>query len=760
MRRHSSIAAAFALALAFPAFSAPLASSRDLPSHPSVAVVFSGGSAFGIAHIGVLKKIEEAGIPVDMVLGTSMGAIVGGLYAAGYSPAEMEAIVESVRWDELFMDRSADAADRFERTVGKCYSLRLGLDGRRLNIDSGLIEGHSLLKLFTVLTAHTLGVRNFDDLPVRYRAVASDIMTGERIVFDGGSLAEAMRASMSIPVVFKPYYKDGRRLVDGGLVDNLPVALAREMGADIVIAIECRAPEPEGPESLRSPLAIASQSANILIARNMAPGREDADVYIRADLHGFSLASYTDALALVTRGEEAGEKAMPEFQALAARIAETRSPVSPRPARPAPPILTGLRVSGGSESDERLVKGAFASLVGRSYGAADLSAAIDAVYECGRFDLVRFDVETLPGSTPSDDDPALRGVVYLTPRVRQPNAVYLGVDYRGVYSSSITNDVTLSSAFLARDLTGPGSAFLASASLVNTVKASAEYLQPLGPFYLKPWARYAYKYDVYSADGLPINVGFAYRTFGAGVWGGLLIGNLAELTIGYSFEGLLDVLSDEMRNNRAGALRAAIVVDALDSSVLPTRGFEFLAYARWFNPAFGGEIEFAQFDVYARTAFPLSASSSLALAAVASTDLAGIVEGFSDAPLAFLPSLRHPGMFYGATEYGDDFIGDHIAGLGIEYRKRLGSIHALLGGDLFAFCNASGGLVAATDSSEGLALSSVRLSICAGMGARVSRSFGAIVAFSLHNGVSDAYPIIPALTVEIGSFSTRVEDLR
>lgn len=230
-----------------------------------------------------------------MVLGTSMGSIVGGLYAAGYSPEEMERIVTEVQWDRLFVDRSLDPGDRLDYAVDRRYPLRLGLRGGTLDLDAGLIAGQGILRLFTVLTAHTLGARDFDELPIRYRAVAADIMTGERIVFGSGSLAEAMRASMSIPGVFRPYEVGGRTLVDGGIVDNLPVGLARELGADIVIAVECRSPGPESVEGLGSPLAIAAQSANLMITRNMAPGRADADVYVKADLRGFSIAGYADA---------------------------------------------------------------------------------------------------------------------------------------------------------------------------------------------------------------------------------------------------------------------------------------------------------------------------------------------------------------------------------------------------------------------------------------------------------------------------------
>ena len=137
------------------------------PRSPSVAVVLSGGSAYGMAHIGVLKEIEAVGIPIDIILGTSMGSLVGGLYAAGYSPEEMERIVSGIQWERLFFDRSSDPSDRLDGSLSRRHALRLGLVGGALDLDAGLMEGQAILRLFTELTAHTLAVRNFDELPVR-----------------------------------------------------------------------------------------------------------------------------------------------------------------------------------------------------------------------------------------------------------------------------------------------------------------------------------------------------------------------------------------------------------------------------------------------------------------------------------------------------------------------------------------------------------------------------------------------------------------
>ncbi len=374
---------------------------------------------------------------------------------------------------------------------------------------------------------------------------------------------------------------------------------------------------------------------------------------------------------------------------------------------------------------------------------------------------MHFDVERSGTGTGAP----LRGLVYVAPKRPKASAAFVGFDYRGVYSRSYASDVTLSSALLLRDLSGPGSALLASASVINDLRFAVEYLQPLGPAYLKPWARYAYEHDVYSTDGEPISLGVAYRSVGAGAWLGAALGRRAEIMLGYSFEDLVDALStgtgaERAATVRGGALRAALAVDSLDSRVLPLRGLEARLYGRLFDPALGGSLRFAQLDLSGQLAAPLSAGSALGLAWAVTSDLSGLVEGFGEAPLPFMASLRRPGMFYGATDWGIDSIGLHVAGLGLEYRIRLGSLHPLLGGDLLAFANLSGGLAALSPSLAGDGSFSLRLSASVGLGARLSESFGALAALSLQNGPSVEYPVVPALTLELGSFATRAEELR
>ena len=771
--------------------------------------MLSGGSAFGLTYIGVLKEIEAAGIPIDMVVGTSMGSIVGGLYAAGYSPSEMGRVIGAIDWNAVFMDKRATPGDRFERLVEQHYPLRIGFDSKGLNIGAGLLEGQNILSLFTTLTAQALDHKDFDHLPVPYRAVATDIVTGKEVVIGSGSIAEAMRASMSIPVVFMPYEYQGRLLVDGGVVDNLPVDVAKRLGADIIIAVESKPKPPSSRDELDSSAEIAAQTANLFIRQNMDPNEKKADLLIVPDLSGFNTASYSRAKELIARGEEAGKAAMPELKALAAEIAKARPLVTPdtepnRAAYGPPPEFDSIRVEGGTPADAVLVRTIFSPLEGRAYSRAELGRAIARVYETGRFDLVKFDLgrpaspgaEGAAGSpaiaapsagaapsapagapsaagTPSAGAPsagaasaaapgALVGIVRLSPDRTPENAFFAGLDYHGAYSNNMESDLVLSTALLMRGFTGKNSALLFSDSLVNKVRATLEYFQPLGPLFFRPWGRYAFEYDTYASESVPVALVSKFRTAGGGAWLGGVLGRDADLMVGYSLENVLS--GDnwlDLAPATAAALRASLRYDDRDTTVFAHRGAAFSAYGRWFSPAFGGSLSFAQAELDAMAAIPAGESDTIGLAAFGATDFAGLVPGAQAAELSYYPSLRHPGMFYGLGYASSRSVGDDMAAVGLEYRHRIGRISSLVGGEVYLFGNASAAGVAQSGDPSTYGLTPLRYDLSLGAGTRLAREFGIMVGVSLLGNLDEVQPLTPALAIEMGSFTDgRVEDKR
>jgi len=210
-------------------------------ARPRIGLVLSGGGARGMAHVGVLQILEELKIPIDCVSGTSMGAIVGGLYAAGMSPAEMEKLVTSMEWNQAFRDRPPPNELAFRRkrdAADYLINFDLGYKDGGFTIPKGLLQGQNLNLILKSLLLHTEDTTDFDKLNIPFRAVATDIETGEAVILDKGELVRALRASMSIPALFAPVEIDGRLLVDGGVANNLPIDIARQMGADIVIVVD------------------------------------------------------------------------------------------------------------------------------------------------------------------------------------------------------------------------------------------------------------------------------------------------------------------------------------------------------------------------------------------------------------------------------------------------------------------------------------------------------------------------------------------
>lgn len=760
--RRTVVCALLMFASAFHVFADSPSSSPSSTARPKIAVVLSGGSAFGIAHAGVLQKIEEAGIPIDMILGTSMGSIVGGLYAAGYSPQAMQALISTIDWNSLFMDQKELPQNMFERSVASKYALRIGFDSKGPNIGTGLLEGQNILAFFTSRTIHMSPTMSFDKYPVPYRAVAANILNGDKVVFNQGSLAEAMRSSMSIPVVFMPYNYDGQLLVDGGIVDNLPVDVAKQMGADIVIAVVSRGKAPESLDELNSSVEIGGQTGNIFLMQNMKPNMDAADLVIIPDLKGFSTASYSKAKEIIAQGEAAGDAAMPQLRALAAKIAQSRPLVTPseqenRRAFAPPPVFTSIRVEGGSPADKSWVSSIFAPLVGRSYTQDELENAIHNAYVSGNYSLVKFGLEAAndqqAGSSESTQ-PQLRGVVTLVPQEPVQNELFTSLDFKSSVSNNISSDMVLSSAFLAKELTGPGSALLASVSLVNKTSASMEYFQPIGPLFFMPWARFRFEYDMYASESIPIAIASKFRTYGVGAWGGAVLGDKADIMAGYSFENVLtgdDWTSLTAQN--AGALRAAIRLDTRDSTAFPRSGLAFSAFGRWFSPNFGGKFSFAQVEANASWAIPIGRADALHVSLFGGTDFTGIISGAQSAKVSYYSNLAQPDMFYGMGYIPTSCEGNSVVAGSLEYRHRIAVINELMGGDIYIFANGSAGAVVQYDDPTTYSMLPLKWSTTLGVSARLSKHYGVLAGVSALGNIDDKMAIAPAFVVQLGTFS-------
>jgi len=334
-----------------------------------VAVVLSGGGAKGMAHIGVLKVLEKAGIPIDIVTGTSIGSIVGGLYSIGYNAHSLDSMVRAQDWSYVITDkedlRRQSLSDRRKQYT---YVLSTGLTlGKRDLNAGGLIKGKNLAELFQQLCVGFTDSLDFSrDLPIPFACVATDIMTNNEVVFHSGRLPQAMRSSMAIPAAFSPVRIGDKVLVDGGLKNNFPVDVAREMGADIVIGITLSG-KPKTAEDIGGTMSIVGQIIDVNCVNKYAENKAITDLYMNVDPHGYSTASFTAQAidSLIRYGEEEAMRHWDEIIALKARIGidDTFRPQILHPLRPKmmteKHLITGFTFENMTPQDEKFLRQKF-----------------------------------------------------------------------------------------------------------------------------------------------------------------------------------------------------------------------------------------------------------------------------------------------------------------------------------------------------------------------------------------------------------------
>lgn len=363
---------------------------------PKIGLVLSGGGALGLAHVGVLRVLEELRVPIDVVAGTSMGSIVGASYASGMSPGEMARRLEATRWDDVFRD----TPPRTEQSVLRKQLDALGLWGFELGVSRGLpflpkgaIAGQQLLRTLRSFVREPPG-GDFDRLAVPFRAVATNIETGEMVVLSRGDLARAMRASMSVPGVIAPEEIGGQMLLDGGLVRNLPVDVARAMGADIVIAVNLGTKLLKR-DDLQSVVGVSLQMINILTEQNVRQSLAeltDRDILIEPELEGFSAIDFNRSGDIVPRGEAAARRVLERLRALSLPESDYAAYRAAQVAhmRDRPPVV-GMRVetAGLRYVNPAAVEAALRTESGAVPSDDDVARQVGRLY--GRGDLDRID---------------------------------------------------------------------------------------------------------------------------------------------------------------------------------------------------------------------------------------------------------------------------------------------------------------------------------------------------------------------------------
>ena len=367
------------------------------PAHPKIGLVLSGGAARGLAHIGVLKALEEQGVRIDAIAGTSMGAVVGGLYASGYSVQELETLATTLDWQQALSDAPPRRDVPFRRKqddrdflVKQKLSFR---DDGSLGLPLGVIQGQNLALLLESKLAHTADTRDFDKLPIPFRAVATDIASGEKVVFRRGHLPQVIRASMSIPAVFAPVELEGRLLVDGGMVDNIPLDVAREMGVDLAIVVDIGTPLRDRKQ-LATVVDVLNQSITLMTRRNseeqLANLHRD-DILIQPQLAAFGVTDFGRAQDMIDAGYRA-------TRLLGTRLAVLRQPdgdanlAVARSSSQRTPLITAIRIENDSKVSDDVIRYYIRQPLGEPLALDRLQTDMGTLYGLDYFDRVQYRV--------------------------------------------------------------------------------------------------------------------------------------------------------------------------------------------------------------------------------------------------------------------------------------------------------------------------------------------------------------------------------
>ena len=432
---------------------------------PKIGLVLSGGGAKGVAHVGIIRNLEKAGIRPDYVVGTSMGAVVGGLYALGYSADELEEIILGIDWDLVISNRVSFETIAFEeKEYYNRYLVELPVKDNKIKFSSGLIEGQSLSDVLQYYTWSASNYESFDDFPIAFRCVATDVSNGQPVIWREGYLHDALRSSIAIPTIFSAFELDSTVLVDGGVVDNYPVDVAREMGADIVIGVNLGdedfviANELEGFGGILMQLAMSSSLSKTKTSI------EDTDIYIKPELADYSTGSFSAYKEILALGDLAGEKAYPEFKALADSLGLDDPPYS-LGFDLLPIKIAGIKVTGNNIFTSDLILSKLDLDVGELVTRDELKLAVQQIFGINGFSKVDYSLKKLPS-----------GDFNLNIRVKEKYANLLNAafHYDNQFSAGILLNYTL------RDWLGKSSRTVIIANISQNPKLRLDYYKYTG----------------------------------------------------------------------------------------------------------------------------------------------------------------------------------------------------------------------------------------------------------------------------------------
>jgi NTE family protein len=590
------------------------------PRRPTIGVALEGGGAKGFAHIGVLQWFEDNHIPIDYVAGTSMGGLIGGFYAAGYRPPEIQEIVEKINWNDVLSGDIPFSDLSFRRKEdARTYPNALVVGLRHgVTLPGGLNSGQSVRILMDRYMLPYSGRKSFDDLPIPFRCVATDLVTGQPRVFSQGSLANALRATMSLPGVFAPVRENGQVYADGGMLDNLPTDVVKQMGADIVIGVHLSI-GPTSPKSVRSLLGVLGAASSVMIDANVLRGMQLADILITVDVAGFGTLEFSRSGQIIVKGVEAAQAKASILSRLSLNPDDWNRYVAQREARRARtvPVPEFIEVTGTRPDLAEQMRKQLARNVGQPIDTQRIEKDIVELMGLDRFQSINYSL------IDRDGEPGL--LIIAEEKDYSPPWLKPGFEFDGSEPNNV--GFTFASRVTFLDVGGFRSEARLDFSFGTLYGIRAEYYHPFTPlthWFIAPQVLAASNpIDRYSENTLLAE--YRVNTAGVGADVGYQFSRFSELRFGY-LAGYLDTVRQvgspllPSVNGRTGATKVGFLTDHLDRPIIPRQGWALQGNMQWVDANPGAKAGFPSAEIQVDGFRPVSKSASVyAIAAGGST---------------------------------------------------------------------------------------------------------------------------------------------
>jgi NTE family protein len=573
---------------------------QERQSHAKIGLVLSGGGARAASQIGVLKVLEREGIPIDCIAATSMGSLVGGFYAMGYSPREIEKFLTSQDWNRIFSDAPQRQLTPLIERGDARYQGKIAFRGWNPELPSGLWGGQPLTEALNLYTTNRmlLAQNDFDKLPIPFRAVATNLIDGKPYIFKNGSMTQALRASMAVPMMFTPLETKGMLLVDGGLVNNLPTDIAREMGADIILAVDATSPL-LGKEDLRTLVDVVDQSISLQMDENVHQNSKLASLILRPDLKSYTNIDYDRIPEIIRQGEQEAIRRLPEIKALASGFHPRREIL---PFMAADPVIDAISFRGLKQIPASQIRAKLHTRPGATVNPSSIGADVSRIYATRLFESVDYKLDPVGGNR--------YHLIFLL-KEDLLNTLGAGIRYDNDYQ------FVMLAEFTARQVFNTPSKAIVSSQFggLEDHSASLRFVPPQAEFlFLEPKIEASGLERLDIRDEESIDKFTDKREGGQFIIGGSVFRQL-EISGGYRYERVRisgGSAPNKMTGSRSlGGMILRLNWDSLDSREFPRRGANLRLQFDKQLPALGGDFDYSRWQADYGQYLPVSGNSTI-----------------------------------------------------------------------------------------------------------------------------------------------------